>query len=195
MKIKSGPSKAKIKILFFLFLVPTIILSEFIRILHNVGSYTLPDIINQAKIAYIRTSDQKKIVVNYTDRSDRVVIAVHGYLSSSKRSFKKYGNILLQNGFDLIAVDLRNHGLSELSLPISAGYNERLDVIATLKWAKTKWTKVHIIGTSMGAYAVIYALADLSQTEIIPNSVILESFGIDLKIGRSEEHTSELQSH
>ncbi|OLS26069.1 MAG: hypothetical protein HeimC2_16910 [Candidatus Heimdallarchaeota archaeon LC_2] len=94
----------------------------------------------------------------------------------------KYSHILTENKFDFIAVDFRNHGQSSLSLPISAGFYEKLDLISVLKWAKREWKQVHILSTSMGSYATIYALADIDD-QYQPNSVILESFGVDIKIG------------
>ncbi|MFV2014768.1 MAG: alpha/beta hydrolase, partial [Candidatus Heimdallarchaeota archaeon] len=180
--IQKPISAIRMKIMFFILILPIIIFGELLRLLHRVGPYSLHNSNLDPKRGFIRTSDGKTICVNYTDKSDQVAIVIHGYMSSSRRSYMKYADFLSKNNIDIVAMDFRNHGLSSLSLPISAGYYERFDVIATLKWAKSKWDKVHIIASSMGAYSVVYALADQSESQL-PTSIILESFGTDLKVG------------
>lgn len=171
-----------LKLMFFIFIIPVIILGEFIRVLHRVGSYEIKQSTVQVSQAYVRTSDNKKIGVKYTNQFDKCVILIHGYLSSSKRSIMKYEKILFDNGLDFVAIDFRNHGLSTLSLPVSAGYYERLEVMSVIRWTKRKWTKTFLLASSLGSYAAGYALADLSKEEL-PNAAILESFGVDIKIG------------
>lgn len=176
------PSRDKLKLFFFILILPVIILGEFIRYLHRVGPYSV-DITGLDLIqGYIRTTDNKKIAVKYTANYDRCVILVHGYLSSSKRAIMKYHDLLPNKGYDLIAVDFRNHGLSSLSLPVTAGYYEKNDVMSVIKWSKLNWKKSYVIASSLGAYAAGYALADLPVQDH-PDAVILESFGVDIKIG------------
>lgn len=171
-----------LKVLFFMFIIPLIIFGELIRVLHRVGPYRLKSNLLQVRQGFVRTRDRKKIAVKYTDNFDVCVILIHGYLSSSKRSIWKYHDLLPKNGYDIIAVDFRNHGLSSLSLPVSAGYYEKNDIMSVIRWSKSKWTKTYIIASSLGSYAVGYALADLSDSDF-PDAVILESFGVDIKIG------------
>ncbi len=171
-----------LKLLFFIFLLPVIILGEFMRVLHRVGSYEIKQSMVQVNQGYVRTRDNKKIAVKYSNEFDKCVILIHGYLSSSKRSIMKYEKMLFDNGLDFVAIDFRNHGLSELSLPVSAGFYERFDVMSVIRWTKQKWNKTFLLASSLGSYAAGYALADLSEEEL-PDAVILESFGVDIKIG------------
>lgn len=181
-------SKNKLKLLFFLMIVPVIILGEFIKILHRVGPYSIQQVGLDVKQGYIRTRDSKQISIKYTKNYDRCVILVHGYLSSSKRSILKYSENLSKNKIDFVAIDFRNHGQSSLSLPISAGFYEKLDMIAVMKWVKREWNQYHILSTSMGSYTTIYASSELDQ-KYQPKSIILESFGVDIKLGTRDTLT------
>ncbi len=169
-------------------IIPVIILGEFIKILHRVGPYSIQQNGLDIKQGYLRTLDNKQISVKYTKNYDRCVILVHGYLSSSKRSILKYSEKLSKSKIDFVAVDFRNHGQSSLSLPISAGFYEKLDIIAVMKWVKNEWNQYHVLSTSMGSYATIYALSDLEQ-KYQPKSIILESFGVDSKLGTRDTLT------
>ncbi|MCE7737080.1 MAG: alpha/beta hydrolase [Candidatus Heimdallarchaeota archaeon] len=182
IKMTSKSLNSNSKLMFFIFLIPLIIFGELLRVLHRVGPYKLKQNYLQMHQGFIRTRDRKKIAVKYTDDFDVCVILIHGYLSSSKRSIWKYQELLPKNGYDIIAVDFRNHGLSSLSLPISAGYYEKNDIMSVIRWSKNKWSKTYIIASSLGAYAAGYALADLNDQEL-PDAALLESFGVDIKIG------------
>jgi pimeloyl-ACP methyl ester carboxylesterase len=178
----SETSRNNYKLLFLIFIVPVIIIGELIRALHRVGPYTIKNTELTWKQGYVRTKDNKKIAVKYTDKYDKCVLLIHGYLSSSKRSIMKYHDLLPKYGYDIIAVDFRNHGLSSISLPITAGYHEKNDIMSVIRWSKLKWKKTYLIASSLGAYASGYAFADMSVLDL-PNAVILESFGVDIKVG------------
>ncbi|MHA2339658.1 MAG: alpha/beta hydrolase family protein [Candidatus Hodarchaeales archaeon] len=178
----SETSRNNYKLLFLIFIVPVIIIGELIRALHRVGPYTIKNTELTWKQGYVRTKDNKKIAVKYTDKYDKCVLLIHGYLSSSKRSIMKYHDLLPKYGYDIIAVDFRNHGLSSISLPITAGYHEKNDIMSVIRWSKLKWKKTYLIASSLGAYASGYAFADMSVLDL-PNAVVLESFGVDIKVG------------
>ncbi|MCL2321969.1 MAG: alpha/beta hydrolase [Oscillospiraceae bacterium] len=93
-------------------------------------------------------------VVNET-ASHNWVIVVHGYKSSAKQ-MESYINNFYKLGFNVLAPDLRGHGLSEGDY-IGMGVSDRLDV---LDWAKEiidkdEKSNICLYGLSMGAATVM----------------------------------------
>ena len=67
-------SKNEIQFVFFLLIVPVIVLGEFIKVLHRVGNIKIPQNDLDIKQGYVRTTDGKKISIKYTRKFDRCVI-------------------------------------------------------------------------------------------------------------------------
>lgn len=176
----------QLKLLFVLFIIPITILSELLR---NIFISRYPTYGPEFKQTAIRSSDGVTLAIHHTHKYQRAVLVVHGYLSSSKRSIQKFGDIVLEHNYDIVAVNVRNHGPSGLSLPITGGYSERTDIRATLKWMQTNWKEVYVIGSSMGAYSSIYALAELPE-RYYPKGVVFGSFG-HIKNGMVSTFTDE----
>lgn len=97
------------------------------------------------------------------------VIAVHGTSSSALSADDYYavlncsGKALLCAGFDVLAINMRNHGNSSSAAPFSLGYHEANDVIGAAKWLERERTvpreRVFLWGESAGGAAVAYAAA------------------------------------
>ncbi|RUM50152.1 MAG: hypothetical protein DSY47_02400 [Hydrogenothermus sp.] len=90
------------------------------------------------------------------NNSKNAVILVHGIVEN--RSFmNRLTKFYFENGFSVLAIDLRNHGKSEKT-KTTLGYNERLDVLSAVKFLKEKnFKKIIIHAVSMGAVASILA--------------------------------------
>jgi len=112
---------------------------------------------------------KKSWMANRSSNLGTTVIAVHG-TSSSALSADGYfsilscsGKALLCAGFDVLALNMRNHGNSSHAAPYSLGYHEANDVIGAAKWLErerdTPRRRVLLWGVSAGGAAVTYAAA------------------------------------
>ncbi len=98
--------------------------------------------------------------------SDKVLILVHG-LNSNRTSefagrFTEFGSAMQKQGFSILMIDLRGHGLSANSR-LTFGITERRDIIAAVNWVKQKGfkpNKIGVLGVSMGSASVIGATAE-----------------------------------
>lgn len=115
-----------------------------------------------------RTSDNLEISGWFisSKNSDKVLILVHG-LNSNRTSefadrFTEFGSTMQKQGFSILMIDLRGHGLSSDSR-LTFGITERRDVIAGVNWVKQKGfkpNKIGVLGVSMGSASVIGAAAE-----------------------------------
>lgn len=182
----STTNRTFLKILFVITLIPVILLTEFIRYFHGVQFHPPPP---GYFLKTLTTSDDKKIALTYSGNNhNRALLLIHGYLGSTYNQICSNLEFFNQLDMDIIALDLRNHGNSQLSLPISGGYYERLDVLAAIEWINKSWDDYVILASSMGVYSTVFALQDLNQSSDLteyelPTKIILESFGVDVKIG------------
>ncbi|MEK7539848.1 MAG: alpha/beta fold hydrolase, partial [Patescibacteria group bacterium] len=117
------------------------------------------------KVSFI-TSDGATIHANYLKaQSSRAAILVHQF-NSSKESYNGLGKLLNENGYGVLAIDLRGHGESRgqgsLANPTYLSgkdfQNMRLDLSAAQKFLSEKSYKdFFIVGASIGAnLAIIY---------------------------------------
>lgn len=90
---------------------------------------------------------------------------------------------LHQAGFNVLLFDLRNHGRSDSRPPVTFGMNEAVDVAAALQYLRTRQDvaadQLGLIGYSMGANAVLYALAEQRDVRaaVLVQPVRIETFG------------------
>lgn len=109
---------------------------------------------NVMKVSF-KTSDNVNIVGNFYDaKSDKNVILLHMF-SRNKESWQDFPKELQRNGFNVLAIDLRGHGESDLD------YNKfsdkdfddiEKDVQAASDFMSSKNNgKLYIIGASIGA--------------------------------------------
>ncbi|MDP2439325.1 MAG: alpha/beta fold hydrolase [archaeon] len=105
--------------------------------------------------------------------SGALVVVVHGHGSSRTRRapgrasiFEKAVVPLARAGFHVLAIDLRNHGASAASGPVSFGVRESQDVLGAVQFARDQLSlreaidpdRIGIYAESMGAAASIIAL-------------------------------------
>jgi pimeloyl-ACP methyl ester carboxylesterase len=136
-------------------LLPTVILGEIVyRASRSVEYDDLP--LEQETVV---TRDNVKINLWYSETTSQVAILVHGHGDHAGIMYERYAQIFTNLGYDLILIDMRNHGLSDDRPPITMGVEEHVDVVAVLHWAASKsWDKVLVFGTSMGSIASLLAV-------------------------------------
>ncbi len=94
--------------------------------------------------------------------ADRTVIVVHG-LGASKANQLVLAQELVPRGYNVLAIDLRAHGLSGGQLT-TFGDRERRDVLGAVRWVRenkpAQSRRIFGVGASMGAAALIAAMAE-----------------------------------
>lgn len=97
-----------------------------------------------------------KLIINDA-RVTKWVIIVHGY-SATHSSCNLQANIFLENGYNVLMVDLRAHGQSEGKY-IGMGWADRKDIVLWTNFLVKEYrnTKITIYGVSMGAATTMMA--------------------------------------
>lgn len=107
--------------------------------------------------------------VKHTD-SKGVVLLFHGIRSNRLSMFKR-AELLYSHGYSSILIDFQAHGLSS-GQKITVGYLEKLDVLATVKFARSHYGNsfIAVMGVSMGGAAALLA-SPLSVDAMVIESV------------------------
>ncbi len=127
-----------------------------------------------------KTSDNINIVGNFYDsKSSKNIILLHMF-SKTKESWGNFPNELKKNGFNVLAIDLRGHGESDLDYNsfTDKDFNSIVkDVEAAVSYMKNKNNgKIYLIGASIGANTVLnYAV------QFKADKVVLLSPGLNFK--------------
>ena len=100
------------------------------------------------------------------------ILAVHG-VGTDRRNFLRHTEFLYHAGYNVLLIDLRNHGTSDRQgKGFSYGSREQKDIIAATNWLKNAGNRcVVVMGTSGGAAAAINAASKHSEI----NAVIAEN--------------------
>ena len=132
--------------------------------------YTIPKL-NYTKVGFT-TSDNVPIKGYYAHghHCAPVVVIVHGNsMCTGKWENMLPAAILWKHGFNVLAIDLRNHGMSgEVKMKgfkiVSWGAYEHLDVLAAVNWLKTDMgypaSRIGLFGSSMGGGTVTIAAGE-----------------------------------
>lgn len=102
-----------------------------------------------------------------TTPSDRAVIVVHGAdVCRRNTTVLLTSGMLANNGFNVLSIDLRNHGESAVvSRRFTAGVSEYKDVLGAFDWLRKKGyaaNNIGVLGVSMGASTSINAFGEES---------------------------------
>lgn len=121
------------------------------------------------------TSDNKRLsawhMPNPTGQA--TVVVCHGHGGNREQSLD-YALFLYEAGFSVLAMDFRGAGESE-PCPCSFGLQERLDVVAAVKWIRSQpggeKEPIGVLGLSMGGVAAALATAeDISIQALVMDS-------------------------
>ncbi len=121
------------------------------------GSYLLKCIPTQE--INVTATDGVNLVADFADGGfEKTAILVHGYRASPVNNFHTLGNLLHQNGYNLLMVHQRGHGKSGGKITHLC-MREDLDVLSWLTWAKQNIPTHAIVlcGVSMGATSIAMA--------------------------------------
>ncbi len=137
---------------------------------------------NDFDASKIELNQENKTIVLWhkSIQSEKIVFIVHGHSDNSGYMFDRYVPIFIGLGYDILTIDLRNHGLSDDIKPVTFGLYEAKDVELGLKWINnnTDYEEILLFGTSMGAVAALLAIDNIN-TKI--NGLILDSPYINLE--------------
>ena len=102
------------------------------------------------------TKDSEKIYANWYERGNSGVILIcHGFLECKDSStFRSISEEMAKN-FDVLTIDMRGHGKS--TGKYTYGSREALDVQAGLDFLKTRYSKIVLMGFSLGASVCLQA--------------------------------------
>lgn len=130
----------------------------------------------------VKTSDGKTIQLWYTQNHDRAMLVVHGHFDNSGRMECWYRDSFANIGYDLIFIDLRNHGRSTMTFRVTIGMEEYKDVEAALLWmGEQNWKHIIVFGTSMGGIASSIAVPIARRRGIEIRGLILDSIFSDTR--------------
>lgn len=119
----------------------------------------------------IKTSDGQKIVFDhYRHGHDKVVIIAHGFFNSKDALLLKELGRALNDRYDVIIMDFRGHGKSGGLFYWTS--KEYLDLEAVIEYAKKNYTKLGVVGFSLGAATslIVASLGDLMDSLIAVSS-------------------------
>ena len=149
---------------------------------YNREDYPLLD---NRKEVYIDSCGKKLAGYLYeVDEPQGIVICAHGMANDSNHDNAEYQNYFVENGFDVLAIDLTGNGNSEGN-PTKGLYQAKYDIIAAIDFVKeyesTKNLKINLAGHSAGAYGAIMASNERKVNAVFamsaydsPHEVIVE---------------------
>lgn len=155
---------------------------------HDSVNKTLP--ISAWYFPSIFTKNNSKMIENSKTANktneNATIVVVHGHGSSMAREIGQDISVLekavipLWNaGFNVLALDLRNHGQSGYSGYVTLGYYESLDVITGIEYLinEKKSTRIGLWGESMGGATVLLTGSSLYDNSIrnYINAIVADS--------------------
>lgn len=116
-------------------------------------------------------------------RKDGTIVLVHGWpwnrlgeaaddllsnlTGSTPVDLLRLAHALHQDGYHVLTFDLRNHGESASSPPVTFGHEEAKDLLGALAYLNGRddvdGERIGVIGFSVGANTILYALAQTNQ--------------------------------
>lgn len=112
------------------------------------------------KEIFLNSRDGFKIAVNHyrSPGRERVIVLCHGsFMCKDARPFREMSNDFYES-FDVVTMDFRGHGRSGGFFTFTA--KEQDDLRAVIDFAKKTYTKIGIIGFSLGAATAIIDAAE-----------------------------------
>lgn len=115
---------------------------------------------------YITSFDKLKLHARMFDNkeSKKIAILLHGYKGTVYRDFNSISKILFEEGYKVLAVDERAHGLSKGHV-ITFGVRESKDLLSWLNYVKERFInhEILLVGVSMGGHTVLNVSDKISK--------------------------------
>lgn len=134
------------------------------RFAHDVGEP--PESFEEVSL---RTEDGVDLVAWYAPpKNGAAIILVHG-ATSSREAVRGYAEVLEQNGYGVLAFDLRGHGESGGDGVNSFGWKGNEDVGAAVDYlsARSEVMTIGALGLSLGGEVLLHAAASYPQVEAV----------------------------
>lgn len=120
---------------------------------------------------YVKTKDHIRIHYEHCQAGyDDVVIIAHGFFNSKQSSLLKELSEDLSLKYDILSFDFRGHGKSQGLFHWTS--KEYLDLLAVIDYAKKRYTKIGVIGFSLGAAT---SLITASKTDCVHSLISISS--------------------
>jgi len=119
------------------------------------------------KEIYLNTQDNVKIAINHLETGhDEVLIIAHGwFMTKDSAYFTDMANVFSEN-YDVISMDFRGHGKSTGFYTFTS--KEPMDLKAVVDYAKKQYSKVYLMGFSLGgALVLIHGAIEKNVDKII----------------------------
>lgn len=116
---------------------------------------------------FLETQDKVKIAINHHKTGhDEVLIIAHGWFMTKDSSYFSDMAKTFSEKFDIISMDFRGHGRSSGFYTFTS--KEPMDLKAVVNYAKKQYSKVYLIGFSLGgALVLIHSAIEKDVDKII----------------------------
>ena len=117
--------------------------------------------------------------------SDKWAVVIHGYMMSGSLMYSAVGNMYAEQGYNVLAPDLRGFGSSDGS--VAMGYLESLDVYDWIKDLNQNWNNKERYGVNVAPESIVVhgiSLGGATTLQLATNP--------DIKLAANEPYTSNL---
>ena len=138
------------------------------------------------KKLFIKTQDGVDIAINHNKSGhDEVLIIAHGWFMTKDSSYFTDMAKVFSKTFDVISMDFRGHGKSGGFYTFTS--KEPMDLKAVVNYAKQQYSKVYLIGFSLGgALVLIHSAIEKDVDKVIAVSAPHSFIKIENQMWRKE---------
>lgn len=138
---------------------------------------------------FLKSEDNIRVAINHyfsKDRNEVLIVCPGWFMCKDARAFKLMSEDLF-SFVDVMTMDFRGHGRSSNFFTFSA--KEYLDLKAVVEYAKERYSKVSVMGFSLGgATSIIYASKYKGISALIAVSSPVEFKKIEYKVFKKEAY-------
>lgn len=142
---------------------------------------------------YLQTKDGVKIAINHIKAgSDEVLIIAHGWFMTKDSSYFTDMAEAFSQYFDVISMDFRGHGKSSGFYTFTS--KEPMDLKAVVEYAKKQYSKIYLMGFSLGgALVLIHSAVEKDVDKVIAVSAPYSFIRIENQMWRKEAWSHSLR--
>ena len=145
------------------------------------------------KEIFLKTSDEVEIAVNkYDTGHDEVLIIAHGWFMTKDSSYFRDMSEVFSKDYDVITMDFRGHGESGGYYTFTS--KEPMDMKAVVDYAKTQYSKIYLMGFSLGgALVLIHSAIEKDVDKVIAVSAPHSFIKIENQMWKKEAWSHSLR--